>query len=229
MAECEIPVVPAYTGAETCVGDADTQRLSFCVAFVYLKDTLVPYINDVFVVKLNDCRVWISEQVAKVATDRDFVAGAKTLVEVAMGATYAGAWNTTGDFTNKEVTYNNALWVGVSPIAGTPPSLNGNWLFVSYVKKTVEINSDYTATMGDEIRVDTTNNIVNITFPNPTEDGIVEIIDKELMFSTNKVNLTFQNATFYKKSEVIELKDDTSSFTFICRKMNNNNFDWRIK
>ena len=231
MAECTIPTVPAYAGAETCVGDADVQRLSFCQAFSYLKDTLVPYINNTFVVKLEECKNWIAEQVATIATDTAIVISAKATVEATMGATYAGVWNNTDDYTNKTTTHNGIVWVGLTPTVGVAPNFNKHWLFVAYATKKIYKNSDYSANYSEEIFVDTTANKVTITLPTASLNMRVRIVDQEMYFFKNNCNVVASDETIINKiSDGTPYQIDIrgASRTLECVKNKNDILEWRV-
>ena len=225
MAECEIPVVPEYTGDALCTGDADAQRLAFCSYFGWVQDTFVPYLNNTFVAKLTTCIDWITEQVTAVEEDRVFVADAKNSIEILMGTAYGGEWNNVDDFTNKTTIYNRAIWVGIAPIIGEEPAFNSKWLFVNYLIRKVSINSDYTAFVGDFIQVDTTSNIVSVTLPNaPLEWQFVDFIDIKGTFDINKLIIVRNGHFIMGLDEDMEVKKQNISFRLEF--LDNN---WRIK
>ncbi len=199
--------------------------------FLYIKwvgGTFLKSLN-LFVEKLNLLSGEIDEISEGIKQNKADILSAKSMVTSTLGATYSGLWNAEDDFTNKTVSYNGMIWVGLSPTVGIEPSLSSSWLFVTNIRREVTIESDYVAKIGDKILVDSSSGVVNITCPQPIENGRFSVVDLELMFKENKVALYFPNATFYKRGEVIDLKDDGSSFTFVCIKLKNNTYDWRVE
>jgi len=225
-----IPTLSAYSGEfpDRQVQDRDTFA-SNIYSYISWVGTLFATSFNVVAEKLNLLSGEINLAKDEVETNRNYVASAKDSIEATMGATFTGDWNNADDFTNKTVVFNGAIWVGLQSAIGETPTQNENWVLVRYIENVRSVTADCTAVMGDVLEISTLNNTVNITFPTPVHGGRVTILDKDLNFETNNVNITLVNALYYGQATTIELVDNTSSFTFVCVEHTDGTFTWRIK
>ena len=233
---------------EVCLtGQNKTETLSQTIYFLYIKWAGTTFLTNfnLVVEKINAVATEINNTFADTsdlkdeATEirdetvelRDEVVKLKDAVVATMGATYAGEWNSTDDFTDKLVIFNGDSWVGVTPVIGEAPS-QGNWVSVGTPPVVrVETNIDYMANMEEIIYVDTSSGVVTVTMPMAVKHGKVRIIDKEWTFDSFPCNVIDDNGILINKIDdgtayEIDIKGASRTLEVIENK--NNILEWRV-